>query len=102
MTNSVFRFTQFKYIDIKISLYGVCGVCVCSDYGFERSHMEGNRCFADFWHDPDSPPEDCHLGQTYESSTGSVHAHTHILSSSRIRRSISISGLIYNLSLSEF
>lgn len=51
-------------------------VCVvCSDYGFERSHMEGNRCFADFWHDPDSPPEDCHRGQTYESSTGSVHAH---------------------------
>ncbi|XP_060887953.1 VPS10 domain-containing receptor SorCS2-like [Labrus mixtus] len=32
--------------------------------------MEGKRCFADFWHDPDSPPEDCHLGQTYESSTG--------------------------------
>ena len=33
--------------------------------------MEGKRCFADFWHNPDSPPEDCHLGQTYESSTGS-------------------------------
>uniref|UniRef100_A0A671XLU9 VPS10 domain-containing receptor SorCS2 n=1 Tax=Sparus aurata TaxID=8175 RepID=A0A671XLU9_SPAAU len=40
------------------------------DYGFERSHMEGKRCFASFWHNPDSPPEDCHLGQTYESSTG--------------------------------
>ncbi|KAM3591251.1 uncharacterized protein V6R79_025534 [Siganus canaliculatus] len=40
------------------------------DYGFERSHIEGKRCFADFWHDPDSPPEDCHLGQTFESSTG--------------------------------
>ncbi|TKS92590.1 VPS10 domain-containing receptor [Collichthys lucidus] len=50
--------------------------CQCSekdfncDYGFERSNMEEKRCFADFWHDPDSPPEDCHLGQTYESSTG--------------------------------
>uniref|UniRef100_A0A669EFU1 VPS10 domain-containing receptor SorCS2 n=1 Tax=Oreochromis niloticus TaxID=8128 RepID=A0A669EFU1_ORENI len=40
------------------------------DYGFERSHMETDRCFADFWYDPDSPPEDCHLGQTYMSSTG--------------------------------
>ncbi|XP_069015210.1 VPS10 domain-containing receptor SorCS2 isoform X4 [Embiotoca jacksoni] len=40
------------------------------DYGFERSHTESDRCFADFWHDPDSPPEDCHLGQNYESSTG--------------------------------
>uniref|UniRef100_A0A3B4Y401 VPS10 domain-containing receptor SorCS2 n=1 Tax=Seriola lalandi dorsalis TaxID=1841481 RepID=A0A3B4Y401_SERLL len=40
------------------------------DYGFERSHTEGDRCFADFWHDPDSPPEDCHLRQTYESTTG--------------------------------
>uniref|UniRef100_A0A4W6DGG1 VPS10 domain-containing receptor SorCS2 n=1 Tax=Lates calcarifer TaxID=8187 RepID=A0A4W6DGG1_LATCA len=40
------------------------------DYGFERSRTEGDRCFADFWHDPDSPPEDCHLGQTYESTTG--------------------------------
>uniref|UniRef100_A0A8C4I610 VPS10 domain-containing receptor SorCS2 n=1 Tax=Dicentrarchus labrax TaxID=13489 RepID=A0A8C4I610_DICLA len=40
------------------------------DYGFERSHVEGKRCFADFWHDPDSPPEDCHLGQTFETSTG--------------------------------
>ncbi|KAK9524407.1 hypothetical protein VZT92_016804 [Zoarces viviparus] len=40
------------------------------DYGFERSPTEGNRCFADFWHDPDSPPEDCHLRPTYTSSTG--------------------------------
>uniref|UniRef100_A0A3Q4HCH0 Sortilin-related VPS10 domain containing receptor 2 n=1 Tax=Neolamprologus brichardi TaxID=32507 RepID=A0A3Q4HCH0_NEOBR len=44
--------------------------CLCSDYGFERSHMETDRCIADFWYDPDSPPEDCHLGQTYMSSTG--------------------------------
>uniref|UniRef100_A0A8D3DC09 Sortilin related VPS10 domain containing receptor 2 n=1 Tax=Scophthalmus maximus TaxID=52904 RepID=A0A8D3DC09_SCOMX len=42
------------------------------DYGFERSHKESDRCFADFWHDPDSPPEDCHLGHTYESTTGSA------------------------------
>ncbi|XP_031730173.1 VPS10 domain-containing receptor SorCS2 isoform X5 [Anarrhichthys ocellatus] len=40
------------------------------DYGFERSPTEGNRCFADFWHNPDSPPEDCHLKPTYTSSTG--------------------------------
>ncbi|KAG7236890.1 hypothetical protein INR49_000137, partial [Caranx melampygus] len=40
------------------------------DYGFERSRTEGDRCLADFWHDPDSPPEDCHLRQTYESTTG--------------------------------
>ncbi|XP_029382214.1 VPS10 domain-containing receptor SorCS2 isoform X3 [Echeneis naucrates] len=40
------------------------------DYGFERSKTEVDHCFADFWHDPDSPPEDCHLRQTYESSTG--------------------------------
>ncbi|KAJ8390273.1 hypothetical protein AAFF_G00108420 [Aldrovandia affinis] len=43
------------------------------DYGFERApslKVEGDRCFADFWHDPDSPPEDCHLGHSYESSTG--------------------------------
>ncbi|XP_075999994.1 VPS10 domain-containing receptor SorCS2 isoform X2 [Genypterus blacodes] len=53
--------------------------CQCTDkdfncdYGFERSRTlktEGNRCFADFWHDPDSPPEDCNLGQTYKTSTG--------------------------------
>uniref|UniRef100_A0A3P9JGG2 VPS10 domain-containing receptor SorCS2 n=1 Tax=Oryzias latipes TaxID=8090 RepID=A0A3P9JGG2_ORYLA len=40
------------------------------DFGFERSFTEADRCFADFWFDPDSPPEDCHLGQNYESSTG--------------------------------
>ncbi|XP_041840428.1 VPS10 domain-containing receptor SorCS2-like [Melanotaenia boesemani] len=50
--------------------------CTCTekdfncDYGFERSHVESDRCFADFWYDPDSPPEDCHLGQNYKSSTG--------------------------------
>ncbi|CAB1439858.1 unnamed protein product [Pleuronectes platessa] len=43
---------------------------VLLDYGFERSRKEGDRCLADFWHDPDSPPEDCHLGQNYESTTG--------------------------------
>lgn len=59
-----------------MSLFISC-VCVCSDYGFERSHIEGERCFSDFWHDPDSPPDDCHLGQTFESSTGSVHVHKH-------------------------
>ncbi|KAJ0055861.1 hypothetical protein NL108_013982, partial [Boleophthalmus pectinirostris] len=40
------------------------------DYGFERSQTEGHRCFADFWFDPDAPPDDCHLGRSYESSTG--------------------------------
>ncbi|KAL2079459.1 hypothetical protein ACEWY4_025203 [Coilia grayii] len=43
------------------------------DYGFERAQnlkAEGDRCFADFWHDPDAPPDDCHIGHTYESSTG--------------------------------
>uniref|UniRef100_A0A1A8QBC1 VPS10 domain-containing receptor SorCS2 n=1 Tax=Nothobranchius rachovii TaxID=451742 RepID=A0A1A8QBC1_9TELE len=50
--------------------------CQCSDkdfncdYGFERFHTEGDRCFPDFWYDPDLPHEDCHLGQSYESSTG--------------------------------
>uniref|UniRef100_A0A1A7ZBX1 VPS10 domain-containing receptor SorCS2 n=2 Tax=Nothobranchius furzeri TaxID=105023 RepID=A0A1A7ZBX1_NOTFU len=50
--------------------------CQCSDkdfncdYGFERFHAEGDRCFPDFWYDPDLPHEDCHLGQSYESSTG--------------------------------
>ncbi|MED6293788.1 VPS10 domain-containing receptor SorCS2, partial [Characodon lateralis] len=50
--------------------------CQCTDkdficdYGFERSYTEGDRCFPDFWHDPESPPENCHLGQNYESSTG--------------------------------
>uniref|UniRef100_A0A8C6SCG3 Sortilin-related VPS10 domain containing receptor 2 n=1 Tax=Neogobius melanostomus TaxID=47308 RepID=A0A8C6SCG3_9GOBI len=40
------------------------------DFGFERSQTEGHRCFADFWFDLDAPPDDCHLGQSYESSTG--------------------------------
>uniref|UniRef100_A0A3Q2QHA8 VPS10 domain-containing receptor SorCS2 n=1 Tax=Fundulus heteroclitus TaxID=8078 RepID=A0A3Q2QHA8_FUNHE len=50
--------------------------CQCTDkdficdYGFERSYTEGDRCFPDFWYDPESPPENCHLGQNYESSTG--------------------------------
>eukprot|EP00066_Takifugu_rubripes_P003860 XP_003966785.1 PREDICTED: VPS10 domain-containing receptor SorCS2 [Takifugu rubripes] len=40
------------------------------DYGFERSRTEGESCLPDFWYHLDSPPEDCHLGQTYETSTG--------------------------------
>ncbi|XP_061922114.1 VPS10 domain-containing receptor SorCS2 isoform X3 [Entelurus aequoreus] len=50
--------------------------CQCTDqdfscdYGFERSHAESERCFADFWHNPNLPPDDCHVGRTYESSTG--------------------------------
>uniref|UniRef100_A0A3B5L4U6 VPS10 domain-containing receptor SorCS2 n=1 Tax=Xiphophorus couchianus TaxID=32473 RepID=A0A3B5L4U6_9TELE len=50
--------------------------CQCTDsdficdYGFERSYTEGDRCFPDFWFDPESPPESCHLGQNYQSSTG--------------------------------
>nr|XP_006629741.1 PREDICTED: VPS10 domain-containing receptor SorCS2 isoform X2 [Lepisosteus oculatus] len=43
------------------------------DYGFERAaslKSEGDRCFADFWHDPSSPPYDCVLGQSFFSSTG--------------------------------
>ncbi|XP_058861154.1 VPS10 domain-containing receptor SorCS2-like isoform X3 [Acipenser ruthenus] len=43
------------------------------DYGFERAaslKSEGDRCFADFWHDPDSPPDDCIIGHSYASSTG--------------------------------
>ncbi|MEQ2159020.1 hypothetical protein GOODEAATRI_018180, partial [Goodea atripinnis] len=46
--------------------------CQCTDkdficdYGFERSYTEGDRCFPDFWHDPESPPENCHLGQNYD------------------------------------
>ncbi|XP_066479998.1 VPS10 domain-containing receptor SorCS2 isoform X2 [Tiliqua scincoides] len=54
-------------------------VCECShsdflcDYGFERSALlksETSRCFADFWFNPKTPPEDCILGQSYRSSTG--------------------------------
>ncbi|XP_057201149.1 VPS10 domain-containing receptor SorCS2 isoform X4 [Triplophysa rosa] len=43
------------------------------DYGFERApslKIEGDRCYPDFWHDPDAPPENCHLGHSYKSSTG--------------------------------
>ncbi|XP_061619862.1 VPS10 domain-containing receptor SorCS2 isoform X3 [Phyllopteryx taeniolatus] len=40
------------------------------DYGFERSRAASGRCFADFWHLPDSPPENCQPGRTFESSTG--------------------------------
>uniref|UniRef100_A0A7M4FSU4 VPS10 domain-containing receptor SorCS2 n=1 Tax=Crocodylus porosus TaxID=8502 RepID=A0A7M4FSU4_CROPO len=54
-------------------------VCECvnsdflCDYGFERSapvKSESSKCFADFWFNPESPPEDCVLGQAYTSSTG--------------------------------
>uniref|UniRef100_A0A3Q3F8J5 Sortilin-related VPS10 domain containing receptor 2 n=1 Tax=Labrus bergylta TaxID=56723 RepID=A0A3Q3F8J5_9LABR len=62
--------TQLTFSSRLISTWLFCRRCSALDYGFERSQMEGKRCFADFWHDPDSPPEDCHLRQTYESSTG--------------------------------
>ncbi|XP_056208638.1 VPS10 domain-containing receptor SorCS2 isoform X2 [Falco biarmicus] len=54
-------------------------VCECvnsdflCDYGFERSALlmsESSKCFADFWFNPEAPPEDCMLGQAYTSSTG--------------------------------
>ncbi|NXH20402.1 SORC2 protein, partial [Bucco capensis] len=53
-------------------------VCECAssdflcDYGFERSALqsESSKCFADFWFNPEAPPEDCVLGQAYTSSTG--------------------------------
>ncbi|XP_006893732.1 PREDICTED: VPS10 domain-containing receptor SorCS2 [Elephantulus edwardii] len=54
-------------------------VCECRntdflcDYGFERtpaSESDASRCLANFWFDPESPPEDCALGQTYTSSPG--------------------------------
>ncbi|NXP81546.1 SORC2 protein, partial [Ramphastos sulfuratus] len=54
-------------------------VCECAhsdflcDYGFERSvplKSESSKCFADFWYNPEAPPEDCVLGQAYTSSTG--------------------------------
>lgn len=45
-----------------------------SDYGFERSSAssssDANKCFANFWFNPQSPPDDCVLGQTYTSSLG--------------------------------
>ncbi|KAK4818821.1 hypothetical protein QYF61_019858 [Mycteria americana] len=54
-------------------------VCECvnsdflCDYGFERSaplKSDSSKCFADFWFNPEAPPEDCVLGQAYASSTG--------------------------------
>ncbi|XP_040351098.1 VPS10 domain-containing receptor SorCS2 [Herpailurus yagouaroundi] len=54
-------------------------VCRCResdflcDYGFERAPSSGsdaNKCFANFWFNPLSPPDDCVLGQTYTSSLG--------------------------------
>ncbi|XP_029447509.1 VPS10 domain-containing receptor SorCS2 isoform X2 [Rhinatrema bivittatum] len=54
-------------------------ICQCEnadfmcDYGFERAaplKSESNKCFADFWFNPDSPPEVCALGQAYTRSTG--------------------------------
>ncbi|KAM4808723.1 VPS10 domain-containing receptor SorCS2 [Rhinophrynus dorsalis] len=54
-------------------------ICQCEysdyvcDYGYEHeTHQksEFNKCFADFWFNPDSPPEDCTLGQTYTGTTG--------------------------------
>ncbi|KAM7158173.1 VPS10 domain-containing receptor SorCS2 [Molossus nigricans] len=50
-------------------------VCPCQDsdflcdYGFERSPSE-DKCFANFWFNPLSPPDNCVLGQTYTSSLG--------------------------------
>uniref|UniRef100_A0A452H7V3 VPS10 domain-containing receptor SorCS2 n=1 Tax=Gopherus agassizii TaxID=38772 RepID=A0A452H7V3_9SAUR len=54
-------------------------VCECTnsdflcDYGFERSaplKSESSKCFANFWFNPELPPEDCILGRAYASSTG--------------------------------
>ncbi|XP_031991456.1 VPS10 domain-containing receptor SorCS2 [Hylobates moloch] len=54
-------------------------VCECRDsdflcdYGFERSpssESNTNKCSANFWFNPLSPPDDCALGQTYTSSLG--------------------------------
>ncbi|XP_054341648.1 VPS10 domain-containing receptor SorCS2 isoform X4 [Pongo pygmaeus] len=54
-------------------------VCECRDsdflcdYGFERSpssEPNTNKCSANFWFNPLSPPDDCVLGQTYTSSLG--------------------------------
>ncbi|XP_064221615.1 VPS10 domain-containing receptor SorCS2 isoform X2 [Aotus nancymaae] len=54
-------------------------VCECRDsdflcdYGFERSpssESNTNKCSANFWFNPLSPPDDCALGQTYASSLG--------------------------------
>ncbi|ELK06536.1 VPS10 domain-containing receptor SorCS2 [Pteropus alecto] len=54
-------------------------VCECRasdflcDYGFERSpssESDAGQCFANFWFNPLSPPDDCVLGQTYANSLG--------------------------------
>ncbi|XP_066429423.1 VPS10 domain-containing receptor SorCS2 [Eleutherodactylus coqui] len=53
-------------------------ICQCEstdyvcDYGFEQevTQKQTSRCFADFWYNPESPPEDCMVGRTYTSSTG--------------------------------
>ncbi|XP_053314228.1 VPS10 domain-containing receptor SorCS2 isoform X2 [Spea bombifrons] len=53
-------------------------ICQCEssdfvcDYGFEqeRNPKESNKCYPDFWFNPESPPDDCTLGQTYTSTTG--------------------------------
>ncbi|XP_077606503.1 VPS10 domain-containing receptor SorCS2 [Crocuta crocuta] len=54
-------------------------VCRCResdflcDYGFERSpssEPDANKCFANFWFNPLSPPDDCVVGQAYTSSLG--------------------------------
>ncbi|XP_026251063.1 VPS10 domain-containing receptor SorCS2 isoform X2 [Urocitellus parryii] len=53
-------------------------VCPCRDtdflcdYGFERSPSpeSADKCAANFWFNPLSPPDDCALGQTYTSSLG--------------------------------
>nr|XP_037851415.1 VPS10 domain-containing receptor SorCS2 [Chlorocebus sabaeus] len=54
-------------------------VCECRDsdflcdYGFEcspSSESNTNKCSANFWFNPLSPPDDCALGQTYTSSLG--------------------------------
>ncbi|KAM3938649.1 VPS10 domain-containing receptor SorCS2 isoform 1-T1 [Leptodactylus fuscus] len=53
-------------------------ICQCEstdyvcDYGFEQevTQKQTSRCFADFWFNPDSPPEHCTVGQSYTSTTG--------------------------------
>ncbi|XP_041443704.1 VPS10 domain-containing receptor SorCS2 isoform X2 [Xenopus laevis] len=54
-------------------------ICQCEnsdfvcDYGYEQETLQrsqSNKCFADFWFNPESPPEDCVIGQTYTSTTG--------------------------------
>ncbi|KAH0618070.1 hypothetical protein JD844_017039 [Phrynosoma platyrhinos] len=59
------------------NLFGVNGYVTSNakacDYGFERlavPQSESSACFADFWFNPGTPPEDCILGQAYRSSTG--------------------------------